>query len=71
MTATLPANEPIPIGRARREANAAPVITIDGVHKVYGPRGNQVLALDGDTGKEIWRYQMPPRVTTTARGVAY
>ena len=45
-------------------------IVINGV--MYLPaRGNQVLALDGDTGKEIWRYQMPPTVTTTARGVAY
>jgi glucose dehydrogenase len=34
-------------------------------------RGNQVLALDADSGREIWRYQMPPTVTTTARGVAY
>ena len=45
-------------------------IVVNGV--MYLPaRGNQVLALDGDTGKEIWRYQMPPTVTTTARGVAY
>jgi len=45
-------------------------IVINGV--MYLPaRGNQVLALDGDTGKEIWRYQMPPTITTTARGVAY
>jgi len=34
-------------------------------------RGNQVLALDADTGKEIWRHQMPAPVSTTARGVAY
>ena len=34
-------------------------------------RGNQVLALDADSGKEIWRYQMPRSVNTTARGVAY
>jgi quinoprotein glucose dehydrogenase len=34
-------------------------------------RGNQVLALDADTGKEIWRYQMPQFTTTTARGVSY
>ena len=45
-------------------------IVINGV--MYLPaRGNQVLALDGDTGKEIWRYQMPPTIMTTARGVAY
>jgi quinoprotein glucose dehydrogenase len=30
-----------------------------------------VLALDADTGKEVWRYQMPQGITTTARGVAY
>ena len=34
-------------------------------------RGNQVLALDADTGKEVWRYVLPRHVTTTARGVAY
>jgi len=45
-------------------------IVVAGV--MYLPaRGNQVLALDADSGKEIWRYQMPPTVTTTARGVAY
>jgi quinoprotein glucose dehydrogenase len=45
-------------------------IVIDGV--MYLPaRGNQVLALDADTGTEIWRYQMPASVSTTARGVAY
>ena len=62
--------------RAGEEGDAAgsnPEVTpivVNGV--MYLPaRGNQVLALDGDTGKEIWRYQMPPTVTTTARGVAY
>jgi glucose dehydrogenase len=45
-------------------------IVIDGV--MYLPaRGNEVLALDADTGKEIWRYQMPQFVATEARGVAY
>jgi quinoprotein glucose dehydrogenase len=45
-------------------------IVVDGV--MYLPAGgNHVLALDADTGREIWRYQMPPFVTTTARGVAY
>jgi quinoprotein glucose dehydrogenase len=43
---------------------------IDGV--MYLPaRGNQVLAIEASTGKEVWRYQMPASVTTTARGVAY
>jgi sulfonate transport system ATP-binding protein len=54
MTATLPATEPIPIGRARRETDATPVITIDGVHKIYGPRGNHVLALS-DISFEVQR----------------
>jgi len=54
MTATLPATEPIPIGRARREADTTPVITIDGVHKIYGPRGNHVLALS-DISFEVQR----------------
>ena len=45
MTATLSAREPIPIDRGRRDASAPPAISIDGVHKVYGPRGNHVLAL--------------------------
>jgi quinoprotein glucose dehydrogenase len=45
-------------------------IVIAGV--MYLPaRGNQVLALDADTGKEVWRTVLPKYVTTTARGVAY
>ena len=34
-------------------------------------RGNQVLAIEAHTGKEIWRYLMPLGMATTARGVAY
>jgi len=45
-------------------------IVIGGV--MYLPaRGNQVLALEADTGKEVWRRVLPRYVTTTARGVAY
>ncbi|HET9272528.1 MAG TPA: PQQ-binding-like beta-propeller repeat protein, partial [Vicinamibacterales bacterium] len=48
---------------------ATPIV-IAGV--MYLPaRGNQVLALDADTGKEVWRTVLPKYVTTTARGVAY
>ena len=48
---------------------ATPIV-IAGV--MYLPaRGNQVLALDADTGKEVWRAVLPKYVTTTARGVAY
>jgi len=45
-------------------------IVIGGV--MYLPaRGNQVLALEADTGKEVWRRTLPRYVTTSARGVAY
>ena len=45
-------------------------IVVAGV--MYLPaRGNQVLALEADTGKEVWRHVLPRYVTTTARGVAY
>ena len=48
---------------------ATPIV-IAGV--MYLPaRGNQILALDADTGKEVWRRVLPRHVTTTARGVAY
>ncbi len=60
-------------GEESEAAGSNPEVTpivVNGV--MYLPaRGNQVLALDADSGKEIWRYQMPPTVTTTARGVAY
>jgi quinoprotein glucose dehydrogenase len=41
-------------------------IAVGGV--VYLPGTNKVLALDGSTGKEIWRYDVPQAPT---RGVAY
>lgn len=43
-------------------------IVLDGV--MYLPAGNRVLALDPDTGKEIWVYQRPKGLVS-ARGVAY
>jgi NitT/TauT family transport system ATP-binding protein len=48
MTATLQAAEPIPIDRGRGTPDAGggpPAIAVQGVHKIYGPRGNHVLAL--------------------------
>src|SRR5690606_30962323 len=33
--------------------------------------GNAVLALEADTGRVIWRTELPEPLTTTARGVAY
>ena len=48
---------------------ATPIV-VAGV--MYLPaRGNQVLAIEAHTGKEVWRYLMPPGMATTARGVAY
>ncbi len=50
-------------------SQATPIV-IDGV--MYLPvRGNQVLALDGASGREIWRTTLPWPNGTTARGVAY
>lgn len=60
---------PDPFGAAGSNPQATPIV-IAGV--MYLPaRGNQVLALEAATGKEIWRYTMPPAIQTTARGVAY
>lgn len=56
-------------GPAGSNPQVTPIV-VNGV--MYLPaRGNQVRAIEADTGKEVWRYQMPPGVTTTARGVAY
>ena len=38
---------------------------------VSASTGNQVLAIEAHTGKEVWRYLMPLGMATTARGVAY
>jgi glucose dehydrogenase len=60
---------PAPAEPAGSNPQATPIV-IDGV--MYLPaRGNQVLALDAQTGKEIWRHELPRYVATTARGVAY
>jgi len=56
-------------GAAGSNPQVTPIV-IGGV--MYLPaRGNQVLALDAETGKEVWRALLPRYVTTTARGVAY
>ncbi|HYR84840.1 MAG TPA: PQQ-binding-like beta-propeller repeat protein [Terriglobia bacterium] len=46
---------------------ATPIV-VNGV--MYLPAGRRVLALDAETGKEIWTYTLPTG-NTTARGVAY
>ncbi len=48
--------------------NEVTPIVINGV--MYVPAGNLVVALDADTGKEVWRYQLP-RGQASSRGVAY
>ena len=48
---------------------ATPIV-VDGV--MYLPvRGHQVLALEADTGRELWRTTLPAPLDSTARGVAY
>ncbi|HTT61791.1 MAG TPA: PQQ-binding-like beta-propeller repeat protein, partial [Bryobacteraceae bacterium] len=61
-------------GAGRGGAGASPTtnpeatpIVINGV--MYLPAATRVLALDAETGKEIWT--APLRTSTTARGVAY
>src|SRR5262249_13381996 len=56
-------------GAAGSNPQVTPIV-IGGV--MYLPaRGNQVLALEADSGKEVWRAVLPRYITTTARGVAY
>jgi quinoprotein glucose dehydrogenase len=69
----------VPVARSATENDDAPgpggnpqatPIVIGGV--MYLPvRGNQVLALDAASGREIWRSTLPGSYGTTARGVAY
>jgi quinoprotein glucose dehydrogenase len=66
-------------GRGREAAPEAPAaagnpeatpIVVDGV--MYLPAGGtHVLALDAETGKELWRHELPRGLTTTARAVSY
>jgi quinoprotein glucose dehydrogenase len=43
-------------------------IVVNGV--MYMPSGNRVVALEPETGKEIWRYELPEGIASF-RGVAY
>ena len=60
-----------PSGVAQLGSNPqATPIAVNGT--MYLPAaGNSVLALDGDSGKEVWKFTLPTGTATTARGVAY
>jgi quinoprotein glucose dehydrogenase len=49
--------------------NEVTPIVIDGI--MYLPAGNRVVALDPETGKEVWRYDLPGATIASQRGVAY
>jgi glucose dehydrogenase len=62
--------DPFAEGGAGGSNPEATPIVINGV--MYLPaRGNQILALDAETGKELWRHELPRGTVTTARGVAF
>lgn len=52
-----------------RSVGTAVPLVIDGV--MYLPAGNRILALDTDTGKEIWSYQAEGAGAVSSRGVSY
>src|SRR5437773_12017322 len=54
--------------RAPFQASEAVPIVVKGV--MYLPAGNRVVALDSETGKEIWRY-VAKEGAPSRRGVAY
>ena len=55
-------------GPSAASFNQVTPIVVNGV--MYLPAGNRVLALDPDTGREIWVYDRPKGLVS-ARGVAY
>src|SRR5260370_40615168 len=44
-------------------------IVVNGV--MYMPSGDRVVALEPESGKEIWRYQLPSGTIASFRGVSY
>src|SRR5215469_6039520 len=49
--------------------NEVTPIVVNGV--MYLPAGNRVVALDPESGKEVWRYDLPEKMIASQRGVAY
>jgi quinoprotein glucose dehydrogenase len=64
-----PANAPPP-PRPRFSSSQATPIVMNGVLYFPSPYG-KVVALDADTGKEIWSYALPERDQASTRGVQY
>lgn len=49
--------------------NEVTPIVVNGL--MYLPAGNRVIALDPETGKEVWRFDLPDKLIASQRGVAY
>jgi glucose dehydrogenase len=58
-----------PTGAGGRPAPQATPLVVNGV--MYVPAGDGIVALEPETGKEIWRYQLPGDQVASYRGVAY
>jgi quinoprotein glucose dehydrogenase len=52
-----------------RVPTQATPLAVNGV--MYLPAGDGIVALEADTGKEIWHYHLPGDQTASYRGVAY
>jgi len=44
-------------------------IVVNGI--MYTPSGDRVVALEPETGKELWAYEMPDKALASFRGVSY
>lgn len=49
--------------------NEVTPIVVNGI--MYLPAGNRVVALDPETGRETWRFDLPDKLIASQRGVAY
>jgi quinoprotein glucose dehydrogenase len=66
----LPANLPATFKRTGFSSSQATPIVIKGVMYFPSPYG-KVVALDADTGQELWTYTLPERDQASTRGVQY
>ncbi|MDB5704054.1 MAG: quinoprotein glucose dehydrogenase [Sphingomonas bacterium] len=66
----MPANLPATFKRTGFSSSQATPIVIKGVMYFPSPYG-KVVALDADTGKELWAYTLPERDQASTRGVQY